>query len=220
MPDLGKIRSLLESVPGPGSVPEAYTVERDFSRRLDLELGFDIAGCEARILRESPATPWAGLDPETLQTPYAEIRRMLASIYPIPGARIADIGAAYGRMGLLIGALHPDWRFIGFEISPIRAAEGARMLAPFANVEWSCADVTATGTSFPEADHYFMYDFSDLESLFRVIDRLKTIARTRRVTVIGRGRRTRDHIERMEPWLTAIVPPRHQGNFSVYRSGE
>ena len=143
---------------------------------------------------------------------------MLGFVEPAPGARIADIGAGYGRMGLLIGALYPELRFIGVEVSPVRAHEGGRMLAPFSNVQWRCGDVTASGAEFPEADHYFMYDFSDLESLFRVIDRLKPIARKRRISVIGRGRRTRDHIERMEPWLTAIVPPRHFGNFSIYRS--
>jgi hypothetical protein len=208
----------METVPGPELPPGPYSEEREFSRLLDLNLGFDIPTCEAKILREFPATPWAGLDPETLQTPYAELRRMLACVAPLPGSRIADIGAGYGRMGLLIGALHPELHFTGVEVSPVRAGEGARMLAPFSNVEWRCGDATASEGDFPHADHYFMYDFSDLESLFRVIDRLKTIARTRSISVIGRGRRTRDHIERMEPWLTAMVPPGHFGNFSIYRS--
>jgi SAM-dependent methyltransferase len=219
MSEFDRIRKLMESVPPPELAPRPYPEEREFSRVLDLELGFDITSCEARILREFPATPWAGLDPETLQTPYAELRRMLRFVEPSPGARIADIGAGYGRMGLLIGALYPELSFIGVEVSPVRAREGARMLASFPNVEWVCGDVTSSGGEFPDADHYFMYDFSDLESLFRVIDCLKPIARKRKISVIGRGRRTRDHIERMEPWLTGIVPPGHFGNFSIYRSG-
>ena len=220
MSEIDRIRKWMESVPHPDRSPCPYPEEREFSRQLDLDLGFEIAACEARILREFPATPWAGLDPETLQTPYAEIRRMLACLGPMPGSRIADIGAGYGRMGLLIGALHPDLHFSGVEVSPVRAAEGGRLLAPFPNIDWRCGDVTSAGGFFPDADHYFMYDFSDLESLFQVIDRLKSIARTRKISVIGRGRRTRDHIERMEPWLTAIVPSGHFGNFSIYRSAE
>jgi hypothetical protein len=94
------------------------------------------------------------------------------------------------------------------------------MLARFPNVDWRCGDVTSDSEPFPEADHYFIYDFSGLESLFRMIDRLKSVARKRKITVIGRGRRTRDHIERMEPWLNAMVPPRHFGNFSIYTSAD
>jgi hypothetical protein len=220
MSESDRIRRLMETVPPAEMEPRPYQEEREFSRRLDLELGFDIAGCEARVILEHPATPWAGLDPETLQTPYAELRRMLSRAAPLPGSRIADIGAGYGRMGLLVGALHPELHFTGVEICPVRALEGGRMLARFPNVDWRCGDVTSDSEPFPEADHYFIYDFSGLESLFRMIDRLKSVARKRKITVIGRGRRTRDHIERMEPWLNAMVPPRHFGNFSIYTSAD
>jgi hypothetical protein len=210
---------LLGSIPGAEGEAIPYAEAREFSRLLDLKLGIRVLETEARILAEHPATPWAGLDSETLQTPYPELRRMLRMLAPEPGSRIVDIGAGYGRMGLMVARFYPGVEFVGIEVSRERFVEGRRMLEGRPRIHWIHGDVTASGFEFPEADHYFLYDFSGIEPLYRVLDRLKAVARKRPLSVIGRGRRTRDQIERNEPWLSGVIPPEHHGTFSLYRTG-
>jgi precorrin-6B methylase 2 len=205
----------------------SYASAKEFSRALDDALGFQIEAVEKTIIEHDPHTPWAGLEPQALQTPYPEIRLMLQQLSLKSGQTIVDLGAAYGRMGLVIGAHHPEVKFIGYEISLERVKEGKRILCqfPFAStganigsVQLLPDDISRTDWQLPEADVYFIYDFGDLESIIRVIDQLKKRAVKTPITVVGRGRRTRDHIERHEPWLSQVNSPRHCGNFSIYQS--
>jgi hypothetical protein len=249
------VSSLIGSIPLPQQDSYSYSEAKLFSQQLDLDLGFQVESVEKTILENHPRTPWAGLDPQALQTPYPEIRMMLSRLDLQPGQTIVDLGAAYGRMGLVVVGFHPEVRFIGYEVSVDRAREGNRvyesvrsalqhvnqasdvqstkngaadfpviiqkpLLSTFDSgwIELRCEDISRTDWSLPDAELYFIYDFGDLESIIRVIDRLKTRARQQPITVVGRGRRTRDHIERHEPWLSQVNPPDHCGNFSIYRS--
>jgi precorrin-6B methylase 2 len=223
------IRSLLETIPLPTLETYSYADAKAFSRQLDQELGFRIDVVEKLILENHPHTPWAGLEPQALQTPYPEIRMMLAQLDLQPGQMIVDLGAAYGRMSLVVGLFHPGVQFIGYEVSPERVMEGKRILdALFTQtinsaenqpkIELFQDDISRSGWQLPDANVYFIYDFGDLESIIRVIDLLKKRARHQSITVVGRGRRTRDHIERHEPWLSQIQQPVHCGNFSIYQS--
>lgn len=202
----------------------SYSEARAFSRELDQKLGFRIESIEAQILKNNPHTPWAGLDPQALQTPYPEIRMMLEALNLQPGQTVIDLGAGYGRMGLVGAIFHPDVRFLSYEISRDRAQEGQRMYRlllqelsskPFGLVE---ADVTRSDFMIPHAEVYFIYDFSDLDSIIRVLDQIKGYAKKSTIKVVGRGRRTRDQIERHEPWLSQVIEPEHLGNFSIYQT--
>ena len=209
---------LLETIYLPTLENYSYLEARNFSRDLDLKLGFRIEEVEKDILLHSASTPWAGLDPQALQTPYPEIRMMLAKLDLQKGQDVIDLGAGYGRMGLVIAQFFPENSFIGYEISPERVREGARVLHDYKNVHLHLEDISRTDFKIPEVDVYFIYDFGDLESIIRVIDQLKEISRKRKIRVVGRGRRTRDHIERHEPWLSQVFTPMHCGNFSIYCS--
>jgi len=237
------VSSLIGSIPLPRQDSYSYSEAKLFSQQLDLDLGFQVESVEKTILENHPRTPWAGLDPQALQTPYPEIRMMLSRLDLQPGQTIVDLGAAYGRMGLVVAGFHPEVQFIGYEVSVDRAREGNRVyelvrsalqngaadfptinqkttLSTFDSrwIELRCEDISHTDWSLPDAEVYFIYDFGDLESIVRVIDLLKKRARQQPITVVGRGRRTRDHIERHEPWLSQVQPPEHCGNFSIYRS--
>ncbi len=218
---------LLETIYLPTLESYIYSDARNFSRELDLKLGFQIEPIELEIQKNSPHTPWAGLDPQALQTPYPEIRMILKKLDLQQGQGIIDLGAAYGRMGIVIAQFYAGVKFIGYEISSERAKEGNRILSKIELV-LGCpksdliklvhTDISRTDFKVPEVDVYFIYDFGDLESIIRVIDQLKEISRRKTIRVVGRGRRTRDHIERHEPWLSQVHAPEHCGNFSIYRS--
>jgi hypothetical protein len=219
--------AVLSTIPLPTLETYSYSAAKEFSRALDDALGFQIEAVEKAIVDLHPHTPWAGLEPQALQTPYPEIRLMLAQLDLKSGQTIVDLGAAYGRMGLVIGAHHPGVQFIGYEISLERVKEGNRILTqmPFSSanamngsIQLVHDDISRSDWLLPDADVYFIYDFGDLESIIRVIDQLKKRAVQTPITVVGRGRRTRDHIERHEPWLSQVNSPRHCGNFSIYQS--
>jgi len=208
----------LESIYLPTPENYSYSEAKQFSRELDLKLGLLIDEVEKGIVQNSPQTPWAGLDPQALQTPYPEIRMILSKLELQKGQKIVDLGAGYGRMGLVIAHFHPELQFDGYEISEERVDEGNQVLSKFKNAKLIAADISQTSWMMPVAEVYFIYDFGDLESIVRVIDRLKEISREKKIRVVGRGRRTRDHIERQEPWLSQVHEPLHCGNFSIYQS--
>ena len=208
----------LESIYLPTLEDYSYSEAQKFSHDLDLKLGFQIECVEKEILEKSPLTPWAGLEPQALQTPYPEIRMMLSKLNLQLGERVIDLGAGYGRMGLVIVKFFPGVQFTGYEISPERVNEGARILHQMKNVYLLQEDISRSDFKIPDVDVYFIYDFGDLESIVRVIDQLKSISMRRPIRVVGRGRRTRDHIERHEPWLSQVHTPLHCGNFSIYRN--
>jgi len=212
--------SELNSVYLPTLENYSYSAAKVFSRNLDQKLGFRIEEVEERILLSSPHTPWAGLDPQALQTPYPEIRMILSLLGLRAGERIIDLGAGYGRMGMMVGHFFPGVFFEGYEISQERAKEGSRLLAHFQNSKLHHDDISRSSWMAPEADVYFIYDFGDLESILRVVEKLKQISMKKPIRVVGRGRRTRDHVERNEPWLSQVHSPLHCGNFSIYRAGE
>jgi hypothetical protein len=80
-------------------------------------------------------------------------------------------------------------------------------------------DVLAFDIPLPEGDVFFIYDLSGRMSDTEVIlQKLRERAKSGSLTVVGRGRATRDAIERSHPWLSGVHEPRHFGNFSFYRS--
>jgi precorrin-6B methylase 2 len=145
---------------------------------------------------------------------------MLSSLDLKAGQTIVDLGAAYGRMGLVLAAFNEGVSFMGYEVSPERVQEGNRINDQLGanQIQLLQEDISHTSWTLPDADVFFIYDFGDLESIVRVIDQLKKMASKKPIRVVGRGRRTRDQIERHEPWLSQVNLPLHCGNFSIYRS--
>ncbi len=68
------------------------------------------------------------------------------------------------------------------------------------------------------ADFFFIYDYGTRPAVQKTLEDLREIARSRPITVVGRGRLSRDAIERQHPWLSQVCPPRHFKNYSIYSS--
>jgi hypothetical protein len=163
---------------------------------------------------------WIGLPVQALMTPYTELRQILDRLKPQPGQLIIDCGAAYGRMGFVMGEHFPEVNFLGFEIVPERVEEGQRCLAlrHCNSAKLICTNIDDPSFEMPEADVYFVYDFSFRKSIDRLLERLQKIALKRKITVVARGRASRDAVDYERPWLSKVVPPEHFPNFSIYRS--
>lgn len=211
----------------PASQRLDYAQAKLSSETIDAHLGFRQAETEERLERAHklsatarPKQTWLGLPLQSMQTPYAELVEMIAELKPQPGELWIDLGAAYGRLGLALGALAPKTRFIGYELVRERVDEGNRILklAGFANAQLVTQDLADEGFVLAAADCYFVYDYGTREDVERTLEDLKRIARTRAITCVARGRGSRHWIERGHPWLAEVVPPRHCGNYSIYRS--
>ena len=203
-----------------------YSAEKIDSEKRDLELGFRIAAVElevsARLARGEPANrqTWNHLSPQIFQTPYAEFERIVRAVDPDSKLEtFVDLGAAYGRLGIVLAELRPSARFLGIELVPERVAEGRRVYAEIGLDPNALVTGDLARDPLPIADTYFIYDFGKRQEIERVLAELRKIAVNRIVRVVGRGRGIRDIIERENPWLASIVAPIHTAHYSIYRSG-
>ncbi len=188
---------------------------------VDRWLGLDISNIEASLQhKNSDQNLWIGLPPEALLTPYIEFRQILEKLQLAPGSTVIDFGAGYGRMGFVVGAHHPGVKFIGYELVPERVFEGARCLREqnCTSAQLLCANIDSPEFVLPEAETYFIYDFSHRAAIDRLLIRLQQLAKRRSIIVVARGRSSRDAIDHGAPWLSQVVTPEHFQNFSIYRS--
>ncbi len=206
-----------------------YAEAQLHSEKVDHWLGIPVDAVEAELARAgrtggpyAGAQAWIGLKPQALLTPYIELRTMLERLKPGPGETWADLGCAYGRLGFVMARHAPEARFVGLELVAERVRAGSESLARFApaGFRWSLetADLSDAALPLPEAGTYFVYDFGTREAISSVLEALRLRARSAPIRVIGRGRATRDAIERSQPWLSQVTVPEHFGNFTIYRS--
>jgi hypothetical protein len=203
-----------------------YAEEKSLAEARDRALGLDTAATEAeigaRLAREAPdreRRTWNHLSPQVFQTPYAELARIVREADPERRARVwADLGAAYGRLGIVLSEIRPDARFIGIELVPERVREGRRVYRALGLDPETLIAADLRGHALPAADLYFIYDFGPRAEIEGVLAALRPHALLRPITVVGRGRGVRDAIERRHPWLAGVIPPVHGPHSSIYRS--
>jgi hypothetical protein len=212
-----------------------YAEAQLHAAEVDRWLGLETERIECELVTRGRATPdqqlWIGLPVQAMLTPYTELRSMLARLAPLPGQTIVDLGAGYGRMGLVIARHHPGVRFVGYEYVAERVNAGglaiAEQLAMSSSraelraemyIELTQSDLAAPGFAPIPADTYFIYDYGTRAAIEKTLQDLRALARTRALTVIGRGRASRDAIERDHPWLSQVREPEHLGHYSIYRT--
>jgi hypothetical protein len=202
-----------------------YAEEKFRSEIRDRELGFTIESVEkeieTRLAREGGSTSqtWNHLSPQVFQTPYDELARIVHEVDP--ESRLenwADLGAAYGRLGIVLAQLRPRARFTGIELVPERVKEGRRVYASLGLSPESLIEADLAKCAIPAAELYFIYDFGIREEIGRVLIALQAHARVKPIIVIGRGRGIRDAIEHGHPWLASVTKPIHSEHYSIYRS--
>ncbi len=161
---------------------------------------------------------WVGLDPQTLQTPYLELKEVCELLSPEAQQSIIDLGAGYGRMGLVLNALCPEVKFVGYEFVAERVNEGRRIFAQHElnHAELYVQDLTDKHFVLPVADYYFLYDYGELAHIRRTLKQLEDLADRHSFKVVARGKGARSLIEYEHPWLSDVYTPIHRENFSIY----
>jgi trans-aconitate methyltransferase len=157
-----------------------------------------------------------GLAPETIQTPYQELIRLCRHLSLRENDLVTDLGAGYGRLGIVLHHLYPEVQFRGIEFVPERVSEARRVYASLRMNPESISRGDLTGEDFfpEESDHYFVYDFGKVPHIRKLLSQLSEIADKRKFTLAGRGKGIRSLIAHEFHWLT---PSYEEENFSIYK---
>ncbi len=206
------------------------------SEQIDLKLGLEINRIESLLLSKAKELrpmgtmanfgeilhkghqTWVGLDPQILNTPYFELAEMCDLIQPKNKEVIVDLGAGYGRLGIVLHFLYPDTIFKGYELVKERVTEGNRILKNIQvkNGELFQEDLMSPLFSLPKANYYFLYDFGKVEHIRHTLSLLEEMTSDHHFKVIARGKGSRSIIEHEHPWLSSLNEVIHQTNYSIY----
>lgn len=161
---------------------------------------------------------WVGLELQTLQTPYSEIMRILQLLKIKPYQHIIDLGAAYGRMGVVIGGLYIKNQFTGYEYVKARVDEGNRIYKELGlnRVQLHTQDLFAKDFDLPEADVYFIYDYGQVEHIDHTLKQIEQVAYKRPVKIVVRGKFTKRIIADRHPWMDLKYEGKLEELFSIY----
>lgn len=206
---------------------ETYEFNKIKSLEIDQLLDFKCQTIEDALLDKeqenifsSSQQFWYGLEVQSMQTPYLELADMIRILKPGKNDTWIDLGAAYGRLGIVINILMPEMKFIGYEFVQNRVTEGNRIYSKWAfnNSQLIQADISTDQFNIEEADLYFIYDFGSQKDIYRVLEKLRIIALKKPIKIIARGRGVKNWILMDFPWLYDINPPEHYLNWSLFRS--
>lgn len=211
-------------------------IRRQHSNMVDKILGFRVKYIEEMLVAEARGfepegshetwgpslhngvQTWVGLDLQTLQTPYSEIIRILQLLKIKPYQHIIDLGAAYGRMGVVIGGLYIKNQFTGYEYVKARVDEGNRVYKElgFHRVQLHTQDLFAKDFELPEADVYFIYDYGQVEHIDHTLKQIEQVAYKRPVKIVVRGKFTKRIIADRHPWMDLKYEGKLEELFSIY----
>ncbi len=214
----------------------SYEANRTHSEALDRDLGVAVEAIENGLLEIAKSKlpegdhknwgqaihggnqTWVGLSHQTLQTPYGELREICELLNPKAGSTVVDLGAGYGRLGLILGSFYPEVYFIGHEYVPERVKEGQRILELYScqNAQLFEKNLTSPDYELPIAEYYFIYDYGTVPHLRRTIKQLEFIAEKKNFKVIARGKGVRSLIQYEFPWLSQVYDAVHREFYSIY----
>ena len=188
---------------------------RIHSKLLDKAIGFKIQNIEKKLLKKyrpyykvdddssrkrhyQGTQTWIGLHPQALQTPYNDILDALSVFHKVLPEKVIDFGAGYGRVGIVMKSLYPNAEFIGYEILEERMTEGNRIFEKLNLDNCIIKDQNILDDNFkiPEADIYFIYDFSEVDDLNKILLRLRKISEKKDFYLIAKGERVHYLINR------------------------
>jgi hypothetical protein len=212
-------------------------IARQHSILLDKILGFDLKGLEEKLVKQGRmklpdgsfeywgpaihdgAQTWVGLDAQTLNTPYSVLLR-ICELLDLKSETVIDLGAAHGRLGLVMGALYPSAHFIGFEYVSERVHEANRIYE-----RWNCSnarcevqDLFKKDFEMPEVDIYFIYDYGRHDHISATLGQISLEAAKRPIRLVARGQATNKLIADHHPWALLEYTGVGEEHFNIYRA--
>lgn len=209
------------------TTPDNMT-DKEYSQVLDDKFGFEINKVEEKLCKEKAATDrgyrlgssrtWIGLHPQIFQTPYCEIENFLKILKNYSPKSLVDLGAGYGRVGLVMQKHIPQASFIGLELVKERCTEGNRVFKELGhkNCLLKSENIVADNYKIPKADIYFIYDFSDQHDQKKILDFFSKAMETERFFMVVRGKSMRSFIQNKYPEFYSCFNPHHEENWSIY----
>ena len=203
----------------------SYEDEKIHAAAVDAWLGFKTEKVEKLLQQKEKELNrefWIGKSVQTFSTPYTELRSLLEDLKNTEKEFIVDLGAGYARLAHVMAAHASNSQFLGYEIVAERVAEGLRMINSHGlqRARLECCDASEINFTELGARTFFIYDFGSRRDVEKCLDNLKFLASKTPITIVGRGGRSRDVIEKLHPWLSQVVTPLHRPHYSIYRSGE
>lgn len=210
---------------------------RDQSKKIDKILGFKIPKIEQGLLKKYKAyykladetdrkqnfggtQTWIGLHPQVLQTPYSEILDFFLILKKYRPKSIIDLGAGYGRVGIVMNSLMQETSFLGYEIMDVRLNEARRIFESLklTNCEMVQKNILDNDFKLPSADIYFIYDFSDPMDVRKILSQLSNKLYKERFFIVAKGEGIRSLIQLKFPEFWASHGAIHRKNWSLYSS--
>lgn len=209
---------------------------REHAEELDKLLDVDVLKIEQELLRRAQALSpegshktwgqalhhgnqtWVGLSHQTLQTPYLELKEMCDFLNPAPGTKVIDLGAGYGRMGIVLKLFYPEVHFLGHELVKERVDEGERILRKYGcdKAQLEVQDIANQEYSLPEAEFYFIYDYGTIAHLRKTLAQLEEVAKVKNFKLVARGKGIISLILYEHPWLSQVYDPIHREQYSIF----
>lgn len=206
------------------------------SALIDRELGFTIDDIEYTLIKRAQALAqssdvyslgkvlhqghqtWVGLDPQVLQTPYAELLEICQHLKLTKDSHLIDLGAGYGRLGFVLQQVSPQAQFTGYEYVKERVVEGNRVLQLHECHQAVLIEQDLSQENFvlPRSEHYFIYDFGFPEQIRKMLKQLELIGAQNKIMVAARGKGIRSQIHHEHFWLGGAFTPLHFENYSIY----
>ena len=161
-----------------------------------------------RKKRYEGSQTWIGLHPQVLQTPYSEILTIFQTIKRFKPESIVDIGAGYGRLGIVSSSFFPEASFTGFEIIEQRLEEAKRMFEELelGNCKMVQEDLSLESFTPPKADVYFIYDFSDPLDIRKILRQICEVNAGRETLVVAKGEFIQPIIKKTHPEFISVFP--------------
>lgn len=164
------------------------------------------------------AQSWVGLHPQTLLTPYQELAWMCECVKDQSG-HVVDLGAGYGRLGIIMQEKLPLAFYTGVEIVKQRVDEGNRVFEKLhcEKARLIAADLASSSYELPLGDCYFIYDYGTLDHIRWTMGQLQNLSDIHRFQIVARGAGIRSLIDMAHPWLHKMENP-HEAFFSLYQT--
>ncbi|MCB0419714.1 MAG: hypothetical protein KDD61_01885 [Bdellovibrionales bacterium] len=206
-------------------INESRMRSRVHAKAVDKYLGFKTSKIEVKLLQKYRAydryndetnrkqhfkdsQTWIGLHPQALQTPYCDIYQALLLAKDIDIQHVVDIGAGYGRVGIVLNSIFPKATFTGYEIVKQRQQEGNRIYSKLGleNCNIELKNVLDLDFELPKAEVYFIYDFSEKEDIHKILHALSLRSRGDKFYLIARGDRVESLIQNIfnETWTQCL----------------